>query len=224
MKKLLLGAAAIDRVRGSRVRGRHAARAPIPRPRPIPRPQWSTTGPVSISAAMSAAPSLATTACRAATAASWAACRAASTISSHPTGWSVPKPSTAGWPATTTMACCSRPARWSPAQQRPARLGHRPARLHLGSGAALRQGRLRLARQQQSRRQHCRRAAALHHQRQPQGRLHRRRRSRIHVRAELVGQGRVPVLQFRQHHLHRPARPTSSAPASATTSTPSRSA
>ena len=36
-------------------------------------------------------------------------------------------------------------------EQQPARLGHRPARLHLGSGAALRQGRLRLARQPQYR-------------------------------------------------------------------------
>ena len=38
-------------------------------------------------------------------------------------------------------------------QYRPARLGHRPVRLHLGSGAALRQGRLCLARQHQYRRQ-----------------------------------------------------------------------
>ena len=69
-----------------------------------------------------------------------------------------------------------------------------------------------------------RRAGGLHHQRQPQGRLHRRRRSRIHVRAELVGQGRVPVLQFRQHHLHGRPAPISPAAASGTTSTPSRSA
>ncbi len=46
----------------------------------------------------------------------------------------------------------------------------------------------------------------LHHHRQHQGRLHRRRRPRIHVRAQLVGQGRVPVLQFRQHHDHGRAR------------------
>ena len=45
-------------------------------------------------------------------------------------------------------------------QHRPARFGDRPARLHLGSGAALRQGWLRLARQQQYRRYRCRRAAA----------------------------------------------------------------
>ena len=41
---------------------------------------------------------------------------------------------------------------------------------------------------------------------------------------ELVGQGRVPVLQFRQHHGHGRSAPIRSAPASATTSTPSRSA
>ena len=41
---------------------------------------------------------------------------------------------------------------------------------------------------------------------------------------ELVGQGRVPVLQFRQHHASRPALPISPAAASATTSTPPRSA
>ena len=70
----------------------------------------------------------------------------------------------------------------------------------------------------------CRRAGGLHHRRQPQGRLYRRRRPGIHVRAELVGQGRVPVLQFRQHHLHlRPGRYRRRA-AFGTTSTPSRSA
>ena len=53
-------------------------------------------------------------------------------------------------------------------EQQPARLGHRPARLYLGSGAALRQGRLRLARQQQYRRQRRRRAGGLYHQRQSQ--------------------------------------------------------
>ena len=37
----------------------------------------------------------------------------------------------------------------------------------------------------------------------PPQRLHRRRRPRIHVRPELVGQGRVPVLQFRRRALHR---------------------
>ena len=44
-------------------------------------------------------------------------------------------------------ACRSRAAPLVTAQQRPTRLGDRPPRLHLGSGAALRQGRLRLARQ-----------------------------------------------------------------------------
>ena len=38
------------------------------------------------------------------------------------------------------------------------------------------------------------RPGGLHHQWQPQGRLYGRRRSGIHVRAQLVGQGRVPVL------------------------------
>ena len=41
---------------------------------------------------------------------------------------------------------------------------------------------------------------------QPSRRLHRRRRRRIHVRAELVGQGRVPVLQFRRQPLRGPGR------------------
>ena len=40
------------------------------------------------------------------------------------------------------------------------------------------------------------RAGGLYHQRQPQGRLHGRRRPRVHVRAELVGQGRVPDHNF----------------------------
>ena len=52
-----------------------------------------------------------------------------------------------------------------------------------------------------------RRAGGLYDQWKSQGWLYRRRRPRIHVRAELVGQGRVPVLQFRQHHLHGRARP-----------------
>ena len=85
MKRLLLGAAAIDRV--SRLRGFAAdmpAAHPTPRLRPIPRRKWSITGPASISAAISAARSRATTAWRAAAAASWAACRAASITSSHP--------------------------------------------------------------------------------------------------------------------------------------------
>ena len=50
-------------------------------------------------------------------------------------------------------------------QQRPARLGHRPVRLYLGSGAALRQGRLCLARQSQYRRDRRRRAGSLHDRR-----------------------------------------------------------
>ncbi|MGY4351012.1 opacity protein-like surface antigen [Bradyrhizobium sp. GM7.3] len=46
------------------------------------------------------------------------------------------------------------------------------------------------------------RPAALHRHRQQQGRLYRWRWPRIHVRAELVGQGRVPILQLRQHDDH----------------------
>ena len=46
-------------------------------------------------------------------------------------------------------------------QSRSARLGYRPVRLRLGSDAAVRQGRLRLARQQQHQRQQCGRGAAL---------------------------------------------------------------
>ena len=41
---------------------------------------------------------------------------------------------------------------------------------------------------------------------QPQQRLHRRRRRRIHVRPELVGQRRVHVLRLRQHPLRDPCR------------------
>ena len=41
---------------------------------------------------------------------------------------------------------------------------------------------------------------------QSQQRLHRRRRRRIHVRAELVGQGRVSVLRLRHHPLRDPGR------------------
>ena len=49
-----------------------------------------------------------------------------------------------------------------------ARIGHRPARLHLGPGAALRQGRLCLEGwQQPERRDRWRRAGGLHHRRRP---------------------------------------------------------
>ena len=95
-------------------------------------------------------------------------------------------------------------------------------RLHLGTRPGLRQGRLRLARQQCDRGERCRRTGGLCHHGQQQGRLHRRRRARIHVRAELVGQGRVPVLQFRQYDFHRRPSGRSSEPGSKMTNTPSR--
>ncbi len=53
----------------------------------------------------------------------------------------------------------------------------------------------------------ARRAGGLHDKRRPQERLYGGRRPRIHVCAELVRESRVPVLQFRQHHLHRRTRP-----------------
>ena len=150
------------------------------------------------------------------TAASSAACRAAPTISSRRTGLSVSKPSTAGSAATTT-AWCSRAASLVTTNNDALGSITGRARLHLGPGAALRQGRLCLGGQQRHRREPRRRAAGVRHQWQPSRRLHRRRRPRIHVRAELVGQGRIPILQFRQHHLHDRPRWRRSA-ASATTS------
>ena len=82
--------------------------------------------------------------------------------------------------------------------QRPAwhRLGDRPHRLHLGSGTALREGRLRLLRQPRDPPAR-RRAGGVRLRQEPQGWLDRRCRPRIHVRPELVGQGRVPVLRLR---------------------------
>ena len=93
----------------------------------------------------------------------------------------------------------------------------RPRRLRDGCGSFLRQGRLRLG-QQQVVRFSARRVRFG----QPDSyRIHRRRRPRISVHAELVGQGRVHV------HQPRAARPTiwvasPSIPATST-STPSRS-
>ncbi len=78
--------------------------------------------------------------------ASSAACRPAPTGSSRRTGCSVSKASTAG----SAMAASTRPSRAAIVynnDQRGHRLDHRPHRLHLGSGPALREGRLRLFRQ-----------------------------------------------------------------------------
>ena len=153
MKKFLLGTVALVAL-GATVPALAAdlgARRPTPRLRPMPR--RSTTGPASTSAVTSAALSTATTASTASsptttTAASSAVCRPAPTISSLRTGCSVSKVSTAG-SATTTTALPSAGAGYVYTNnQRAPRLGDRPRRLHLGSGSAVRQGRLCLLRLQ----------------------------------------------------------------------------
>ena len=64
------------------------------------------------------------------------------------TNWVIGAEAQYSWLANaTTTACCFPGRHAGDLEQQPARLGHRPARLHLGAGAALRQGRLRLARQ-----------------------------------------------------------------------------
>ena len=65
-----------------------------------------------------------------------------------------------------------------------------------------------------------RRARRLRARSQPPRRLHRRRRRRIHVRAELVGQGRVSILRFRRQPLSWPRPRWCRSAASTTTSTP----
>ena len=115
-------------------------------------PRRSTTGPASISAPMSAARSPATTISTAfapattATAASSAACRPAPTGSSTRTGWSALE-GQYSWLSGNVGAVFPGGYRLHQQPARP-RLDHRPRRLHLGSGPALREGRLRLFRQQ----------------------------------------------------------------------------
>ena len=106
--------------------------------------------------------------------------------------------------------------------QQPAwpRLGHRPHRLHLGSGAALRQGRLCLVRPPRDP-DVCRRAASpsrsnsSHHDGYTVG-----AGLEYMFAPELVGQGRVPVLRLRQDQLRDARRRWPRSATSATTSTP----
>ena len=135
------------RVRCSSARGR-SARAHLTRLRPIRRRKWSITGPASISAATSAARSRAETAWREAAAGSWAAFRAAPTISSR-NNWVIGAEAQYDWLSNNNNGGVTVPGRHDgDREQRPARFGDRPVGLCLGSDAALRQGRLCLARQQ----------------------------------------------------------------------------
>ena len=150
MKKFLLGTVALVAL-GATVPALAAdlgARAPTPRLRPMPR--RSTTGPASTSAVTSAAHSPATTA--------WSpqqrrpfprrrAGRIRLSVRSE-LGARYRSPVQLARPATIT-AGSSRAACWSPPTTACAWIGHRPARLHLGPGAALRQGRLCLEGRQQ---------------------------------------------------------------------------
>ena len=221
MKRFCLAQPPLSRSRPPRC-GRHTAARPTPRLRAYTAPQWSTTGPASISAAISAARSR------------W----------QQPPGQRRPLPGRRAGrlrlsvraqlggrcrgpvqlAGATTMAACFSPAATlvtgnndqlarSPAGSATpgARRCSMPRAVMPGATTTISASRRR-------------RAGGVYHRWQSPGRLHRRRRSRIHVRAELVRQGRVPVLQFRQYHIHRRTAPPRRQPVSGTTSIPSRPA